>query len=435
MKALAALVLVLVIVTLAAGVEPGRACSCALPDARAALAQGDGAFVGKLVSGREAGQQAVLTFSVERALKGSIGSTVEVVTASNSAACGIEMRTGARTGLVLERRGGAWQGYLCSQFDPDELLAAALPLPVPNGRGPVALILGAELGDVRLLALDGRGRTLAYGRGGGRAGLVSLCPGRQRLAELAYTRGGTTLVVRETQTLRVLRRQRLRFRGERYAQRLGCEQRSGASVVIFARGPGGSGAGSALLRVTHDRLSEIWTGAAHDVAIGATTAYLSGGLTGRSLLRVDLVGRRVRRLATLPGPTIALSLDKTETFVAGVHARLDRSAQVVRVDLRGSTRMTTVRLPADEGQAQVMWLAGGRLLFVPAYGSTTRVLDASLRTRSRFRWKATTAALLGSRLYGIDISVALFRASLPSGPQRLARRLPGRPTLIVSAVD
>ena len=431
-KALLACVVVLLGSLLAAGVEDGRACSCALPDPRAALAQGDGAFVGTLVSRRDAGQQAVLTFSVERALKGSIGSTVEVVTASNSAACGIELQSGTRVGLVLDRRGRAWQGYLCSQFDPEELLAAALPLPAPNGQGPVALVVGGEFGDVRLLALDASGRTLAYGRGGGRAGLVSICPGRRRLVELAYIRPGTMLVARETRTLRIVSRERLRLPGERYAQRLSCHHRTGSNVVVFARGPSGdSGAGSALFRVAHGRVSEIWTGAAHDAAITSTTAYLSGGLTGTNLVRVDLNGRRVRRLATLPGPTTALAVNRTGTLFAGIHARLDRSAQVVRVDLRGEN-VRTVRLPADVGQAQVFWLPGERLLFVPAYGSSARVLDASLRTRSEFRWRATSAAVVGSRLHGIDISVALFRASLPSGPQRVARRLPGRPQLIVA---
>ena len=121
--------MLLFLVTLAAGVEAGRACSCALPDARAALAQSDGAFVGRLVSRREADQRAILTFSVERTLKGSLGSTVEVVTASNGAACGIELRTGTRVGLVLDRRAGAWNGHLCWQFQPLELVTAALPLP------------------------------------------------------------------------------------------------------------------------------------------------------------------------------------------------------------------------------------------------------------------------------------------------------------------
>ena len=191
-KALLACVVVVVAASLAAGVEPARACSCALPDPRETLARGDGAFVGTLVSRRQVDQHAVLLFSVERALKGSIGGTVEVSTASNGAACGLEAPVGTRVGLVLERRGGAWHGYLCWQFAPEELLAAALPLPPPNGRGPVALIVGGEFGDVRLMALDARGRTLAYGRGGGRAGLVSVCPGKLRLAELAYTGSGTT---------------------------------------------------------------------------------------------------------------------------------------------------------------------------------------------------------------------------------------------------
>ena len=136
MRALLAGVFVVFAATLAGGVESGQACSCALPDPRAALAQADGAFVGTLVSRREGDQTTVLTFSVEKALKGAIGRTVEVSTASNSAACGIEVRTGTRVGLVVERRGGTWSGYLCWQFDPDELLAAAKPLPAPNGRGP-----------------------------------------------------------------------------------------------------------------------------------------------------------------------------------------------------------------------------------------------------------------------------------------------------------
>jgi hypothetical protein len=83
--------------------------------------------------------------------------------------------------------------------------------------------------------------------------------------------------------------------------------------------------------------------------------------------------------------------------------------------------------------AQVFWLARGRLLFVPTYGSTARVLDDSLRTRSSFRWRAMSAAVVGNRLFGTDLSLSLYRADLPTGPQRIARRLPGRVNVIVSA--
>ena len=437
MKALLACVALLFAASLAAGVEPGRACSCALPDPRETLARGDGAFVGTLVSRREADQHAVLVFSVDRALKGSIGETVEVRTASNGAACGLEAPVGTRVGLVLERRGGAWHGYLCWQFAPDELLAAALPLPPPNGRGPVALVVGGEFGDVRLLSLDRRGRTLAYGRGGGRAALVSFCPGNRRLAELVYTGSGTTLVTRRTRTLRILRRHTLNLPGQRYAQRLACEDRWGSSILVFAHGPSGdSPAKAAIYRVRRGKPVALWQGAAYDAAIGGSQAYLSAGISGKALLRVDLVTRRVKRLATLPGATTALAIDTSGALVAGIHGRPDRSSQVVRVDLRSTpAKVRSARFAANDGQAQVFWLPARRLLFAPAYGVTARVLDGTLRTSSRFRWTAGTAALVGSHLFGTDISVALFRAELPSGPMRVVRRLPGRPTVIVSATN
>jgi hypothetical protein len=63
------------------------------------------------------------------------------------------------------------------------------------------------------------------------------------------------------------------------------------------------------------------------------------------------------------------------------------------------------------------------------------VLDGSLVTRSRFRWTAGASALSGARLYGVDHTMSLFRAALPSGPQRTVRRLPGRPTVVASATS
>ena len=437
MRALAACVLVVFTAALAGRVESGRACSCALPDPRAALAQADGAFVGTLETRRTSGQEAVLVFRVEKSLKGSIGGFVTVVTASNGAACGIELQEGTRAGLVLERSGGAWHGSLCAQFEPSELLAAALPLPPPNGRGPVAFVVGGAFGSVRLLALDAKGRTLAYGRGGGRAALVSFCPGRQHLAELAYTGAATTVVVRRTRTLRVVRRQVVVLPGQRFAQRLECTDFRGARVVVFARGPlGDSPAKSALYRVRAGHIDPIWHGAAFDAALTATSAYVSARARGETLLHVDLATGRARVVAALPDATTALTVDRAGTRVAGVATRLDRSAQAVRVDLRGApAKVTTARFPADEGQAQVLWLADGRLLFAPVYGSVARVLDDSLRERSQFRWRAMSSAVVGRQLFGTDLSLSLFRATLPSGPQTTARRLPGRPGLIVSATS
>ncbi len=429
--------LVLFAATLAVRVDVGRACSCALPDARSALALADGAFVGTLETRRESSRHAVLVFRVEKRLKGSIGDFVTVVTPSNSAACGIELAEGTRVGLVLERMGGAWHGSLCSQFEPGELLTAALPLPPPNGRGPVALIVGGEFGDAHLLALDRNGRTLAYGGGGGRALLASFCPGKQRLAEVVSRSSGNVLLIRHARTLRVVRKQALSLRGGRYPQRLACSDPSGASAVVFARGPlGDSPAGSALYRVRARGAEAIWNGAALDAAFTSTHAFLSAGMRGRTLTRVDLATGRTRALATLPYPTTALAVDRAGRLLAGVHTRLDRSADVMRLDLsRPGAKVGVARVPADEGMAQVFWLTDRRLLFVPTYGSTARVLDGSLRTRARFAWRSTSAAVVGGQLFGADFSLSLYRAALPSGPQRIARRLPGRVVLLASAAS
>jgi hypothetical protein len=432
-KALAACVLVLFAATLAAGVESGHACSCALPDPRAALARADGAFVGKLISRRDADLRAVLTFSVEKSLKGRIAGTVDVVTASNGAACGIEAPIGTRVGLVLERRDGAWHGHLCWLFAPEELLAAALPLPAPNGRGPVALVVGGAFGPMRLLALDRHGRTLAYGRGSGQVGLVSVCPGAQRLAEIAYPGSRTELVIRATGTLRLLRRQALTLPGQRYAHRLACENTTGSSVVVFARGPfGNRPTKSALYRASGGRLHALWSGVAYDAAITSSDAYLSAGLAGDSLERVDLQTGRVSRVATLPGALASLALNPAGTILAGIG--VDSPWQIVRVDLTARpANVKSVRFASRDAYGQVLCLPTGNFVVISAYGdASARVLDAALRTWDYFRWPAGPTALVGSRLFGIDHSLSLFRAEL-SGPMRVVRQLPGRPTVIVSA--
>jgi hypothetical protein len=206
-------------------------------------------------------------------------------------------------------------------------------------------------------------------------------------------------------------------------------------VVVFARGPAGdSPSKSGLYRLRAGRLSAIWKGAAFDAALTPSNAFLSAGMRGRTLLRVGLATGRARVLATLPGPLTALQVNAAATLLAGVETRVGRSAQVVRVDLRDSrAKIATARFLADEGLAQVLWLPGGRLLFAPTYGSTARVFDESLRTRSRFRWSALSAAVVANKLFGSDLSLALYRADLPSGPQRVARSLPGRTHVLVSA--
>ena len=111
------------VAVVAAAAEPALACSCAVPNPRALLAHADGAFVGRLLSSRNAGPgRKLLTFRVERRVKGAIGTRIVVETASNSAACGVSTPVGRRIGLFVDRSGGRWRSNLCWQVGPAALL-------------------------------------------------------------------------------------------------------------------------------------------------------------------------------------------------------------------------------------------------------------------------------------------------------------------------
>jgi hypothetical protein len=180
----------------------------------ALLAQSDGAFVGTLVSRRPASPRGagpissadpdIFTFQVDEMLKGELGREVEVWSAMSGASCGLEVRIGQEIGLFLSRDGDRWRSVLCWQVSPAALRETLRPLPAPDGRGPVRYLVGGQFSGARLRALDARGRTLGYGRGGGAAELVSVCPRGRRSAEVV---AGMTqrVAVRDIRTLTNLR--------------------------------------------------------------------------------------------------------------------------------------------------------------------------------------------------------------------------------------
>jgi hypothetical protein len=135
LKALAAALFVVVTMVGLVTQRPASACSCEGPgDLRKAIAAADGAFVGMYVSRDDpqgggpsinGGRSVVNHFRVERAIKGPIGATIDVVAAADGATCGLEVPPGGRIGLFVKRQGSEWSSNLCSQVDPDALLAAA----------------------------------------------------------------------------------------------------------------------------------------------------------------------------------------------------------------------------------------------------------------------------------------------------------------------
>ena len=305
--------LVLALAVLAAAVESAQACSCARPDPRSALAAADGAFVGRLVARRQLDDRAVLTFTVEQGLKGSLGETVEVETARDSAGCGLEMPVGTRTGLVLDRRDGAWHGHLCAQFAPADLLAAAKPLPAPNGKGPVALLVGGRFGPARLLALDARGRTLAYGMGGGTVSNLSVCPGGRRLAEIVQVGANTVVAIRELPTMRLVRRQSL---AATHFGPASCLDTSGSQLAVFS----GSGPDLAkrarVVRIGPKGTTTLWRGLAWYASLTDRTAYLEA-LDKGTLLAVDLRTGVAKKLGTVRYPAYELVPNALGTQLAG----------------------------------------------------------------------------------------------------------------------
>jgi len=99
------------------------ACSCLRVNLVRDLPKADGAFIGTVLERRVERQTAIYLFRVEQVYKGEIENRVEVVSAANGAACGLELRVDQRIGLLLTREGGTWRSSLCSQVDPSAFLA------------------------------------------------------------------------------------------------------------------------------------------------------------------------------------------------------------------------------------------------------------------------------------------------------------------------
>jgi hypothetical protein len=130
------LILVLSAVAAVAGFAAAEAmaCSCAAGRDGERLAAAGGAFIGTLVAqrteagGDEISRPIVNTYRVERAVKGSIGETVEVHSVSGGATCGLDHPIGSRIAIYLRGRpDGGWTGYLCDTTTPEAMVAAAGP--------------------------------------------------------------------------------------------------------------------------------------------------------------------------------------------------------------------------------------------------------------------------------------------------------------------
>jgi len=438
-KALSLCVAVLAPATLAAAVEPARACSCIPPEPWSYLEKADGAFVGRLVSRTESGNgRAVLLFSVERAVKGKIGDTVAVETVSSGAACGIETSVGRRIGLFLMREGEGWFGHLCWQVEPEDLLAAAA-LPSPNGSGPVALFVGGRFGAARTLALDAKGRTLAYGMGAGYVEKYSVCPGGRRVAELVTAKPSAwtsyTVAIRELPSLRLIRQQPLKSK-QWMGDPFRCMDASGEQLVVFMSDPD-LPRRARLVRFTPPRATTIWRGIASYGSLGSRVAFVQvPRRNGETVVTVSLRNGAVEKLGTVPVHGVyQLVPNPGGTRLAG-HSSEDPRLLVIDLSRRPIS-VRTIADPTDFGD--ILWLQDDRFAYFgnnySGADSQILVYSAALRLRARVSgWKpGDMPALVGFTAYGVSVKGPLVSAKLPSGRLRVVRRLPGEAYTIASA--
>lgn len=193
--------------------------SCMPPDPRGQLAEADAAFIGTLDEvgvplpmplddGNGFIPLAPFRFSVERWLKGDLGGPSVEIFSTTGTSADFSFAVGTRIGVLVHIEDGRPTSGGCLTFDPDVLIAAAAPIPEPDGSGPAALIVGGDFGSGRLVSLDANGRVLAYGPGDGATGSISMCPGRRLLVETSWSpmaEAGADIVVRDAASLEVLR--------------------------------------------------------------------------------------------------------------------------------------------------------------------------------------------------------------------------------------
>lgn len=122
---------------------PAYGCSCAMLEPAQLLEFSPVAFVGTITGAvpvvqNDMGDAHAISFEVDTVLAGQVPAVVEVVTAGNSAACGIDAVVGTRLAVFAADDGGQLTSNMCSTADPDSAINALGPGTAPTGESQVA---------------------------------------------------------------------------------------------------------------------------------------------------------------------------------------------------------------------------------------------------------------------------------------------------------
>jgi hypothetical protein len=165
------------------------ACTCVAEHPAAKLARAEYALVGTVESAGGAGAGAVIR--VEQALKGALPERITLA-AGSFTSCSVALTAGSRVAIVLTGAPETWQAGTCNMAGPEELAAASrLPALAPGSTRLIAL-MGNTIADS--VALDARGRPVAYGGPQGAPRAVAACG---KVALVAARRPDGELIVSE----------------------------------------------------------------------------------------------------------------------------------------------------------------------------------------------------------------------------------------------
>jgi hypothetical protein len=430
----------LAVVAIAAAVltwaDLAAACSCSDRDERDRLEDGEIGVLGRVIERRERysakrrnldGSPLISAYDyrvrVQRGVGSRFGSRVTVRVPEDGCQPGT-FEVGDRFAAFVRKRSYGWLTHGCSVVDATSFERALRPYPRGRGHGRLALLVGGNFGNARLMALDGRGRILGYGFGEGELQRISLCPGAQLAAELVVRRNRVSVALRDLRSLRELWSVPLALEEAQLydgASTVRCSDASASAVYatahefkprVFER--------TRIFRIASTGAREVARVAGYAPRLGLQSAYLTDS---RRLLAVSLADGKVRRLARLryyAEPLEESPDGRLLAFHDGERLRL--------LDLTsGRERSKPMR-----NAGAIVWLSPDRFFF--RRGGEGRVYDTKLRLLRRYPFfRLYHQALVGNRLFGTD-GFRLGALNLRSGRRPTLARLPDRGVVALEGV-
>lgn len=344
---------------------PAEACSCASPGHLGEwVDQSEAVFVGTMVEKVDGGQDqfgapsAIYVFEVETWVKGDLGEVIEVHSSADGASCGFEFwDPDMRTGAAIYEENGVLNGNLCSQVDPDVLLAA-MAGPTPSATGIPKLIVSNGWSSTRLTVLDEAGGHITdlippidEPEFSGTQ-FFEACPGGEYVAQLTTSH----VVVWDTATLEVATIHDIGQSQTAWPTDLACLTPDATSIQVFYTGD----SSSTLVQVTpeHEEIAEI---AGVNGFIGQGFVVYQKGHDGDAVM-LDLESGEETPLTSKPPNSIVgiyPAPHPTEPLVAVVETRYPQDGgptQTVLNVFDGQGELVFNREIADGEGSNPMWL-------------------------------------------------------------------------------